>query len=424
MFSFRELKDILKKNGKIYMDELSGDISTDEASLLSPLEVRVPVIGVYTGKGASHSWLWAIETFERYGLDLLLPFNEEEVNLISSFDFLFVAGGDTFALAEGLGRKGAEIIKSFVKDGGIYIGSCAGAYLILYTSKPPLNLFNFVPLQIANFENELPPVKRMKEKAYNRYGCCFIIHPVRDEVIIETSPFPPIYIQEKIRAPLFGGPVFKEPERKGRVLARFLGFTERTIFLYDREVAERMVPGRPAIVEWVYGKGCFYLLGPHLEHPSFRKANEVLLRILLFNAGKKRRFLKEVPLFHGGKPSAVPGKIKKIVSKMMMRALSISDMKAFWKIGEKYYMPEHIPVFIRALHKRLMRKELLVEDGEMEFLEEKLRNAEEIIENLNPSTPEERVEKLINDLKESLRTFLRAYFRRSEDEALQPASLS
>lgn len=415
---------ILKEGREVFLDELSGVFSDEPDALRSPMELRVPSIGIYAGKGASHSWLWAVDTFEKYGLELLVPFSEDETSIIPNFEFLFVAGGDTFALADGLGEKGAEEIKKFVKDGGIYLGSCAGAYLALYTSKPPLNLFNFVPLEIANFESELPPVRRMREKAFNRYACCFIIHPVRDEVIIKTSSHPPILSEEIIPAPIFGGPVFKEPERRGRVLARFLSFTDRTIFLYDKEIAERILPGRPAVVEWMMGKGKFYLFGPHLEHPSFKSANSILLKIIVYNTGKMRKAKPFPEVLIGSSSLKIPDSIKRLVSYMFMRSLSISDMKAFWKIGEKYYIPEHIPVFLRALHKRTFKNKIFIEKMELEALEENLKIAKEILSEIAPSTTEEKVEVLITSLKNALRIFLRGYFRRGEDGVAKLSQVS
>jgi len=407
----------LREGEKVFMDEIQGFFSADADALQAPMELKIPSIGIYTGKGASHSWLWAVDTFEKYGLDLIFPFNEEELHLVSYFEFLFVAGGDTFALAEGLGRDGAEKIKKFVKEGGIYLGSCAGAYLVLYTSKPPLNLFNFVPVQIANFESELPPVRTMREKAFNRYACCFIIHPVRDEVVIETSPFPPLFLNEKVSAPIFGGPVFKEPEGRGRVLARFFSFTDRTVFLFDREVAERLLPEKPAIIEWRTGNGAFYLFGPHLEHPSFRFANSVLLKIIAYNVGKMRKKDSLPDVFFKGVPLRLPESIRRLVSDMFIKALSIGDMRAFWKIGEKYYVPEHIPVFVRAIHKRMFKKRIFIEKEEMEIIENDLKISKDILSRISPSTPEEKVELLITSLKDALRIFLRAYFRRVGYEA-------
>ncbi len=414
----------IKEGGVAFMDEISGTFSESPDTLQSPLELRIPLIGIYTGKGASHSWLWAVDTFERYGFEFIVPFSEDESHLISDFDFLFVAGGDTFALAEGLGSDGASAIKKFVMEGGIYIGSCAGAYLVLYTSKPPLNFFNFVPVEIANFESELPPVRAMQEKAFNRYACCFIIHPVRDEVIIETSPFPPIFLKEKISAPIFGGPVFKEPEKKGRVLARFSSFTDRTIFLFDRDIAERILPGKPAIVEWKIGEGAFYLFGPHLEHPSFKSANSVLLKIIAYNTGKMRKRNSNPELLFRGFPVKLSDSVRRLVSDIFMKALSIGDMKAFWKIGEKYYMPEHLLVFARAIHKRIFKKKIFVEDEETKILEESLRISKEILFQLTPSTSEERMDLLISSLKTALKIFLRAYFRKGEDGAFKLSKIS
>ena len=49
--------------------------------------------------------------------------------VLKDFDVVIFAGGSGHAEAEGIGETGRENVRKFVKDGGGYIGICAGAYL-------------------------------------------------------------------------------------------------------------------------------------------------------------------------------------------------------------------------------------------------------------------------------------------------------
>lgn len=402
------------------MDEYSGRISTDSFTLLSPLPVPEPHIGVYTGKGASHSWLWVFDTFEKAKIFTVYPFDEREVEKIEEFNVLFVSGGDTFAVAEGLGDKGAEAIRKFLSRGGVYFGSCAGAYLILHSSKFPLNLFNFIRIPIANIEKELPPVKNMYHKAFNEYGCCFLIHPVRGALLLETTEFPPSFERREIKAPLFGGPIFTEPER-AITLARYKGFCERTHFLYDKEVGERIIPGRPAVVGAHCGKGFMFLSGPHLEHPSYPEANLIMFRFIAYALGKFWRGKSSLPEFEADEKMKIPGTIKRLVSDTMKTALRLGDLSVFWKVGEKVYMPEHILAFARALHRRVikLKGEVWVRGFELNELESSLYTAYNA---LVCGMSEENAGEVIDALKSSARILLRIYMRtmrRAKDGRIQ-----
>ncbi len=143
-----------------------------------------PEVGIYVGQGASHSWTWFADIFDReaYANVSFLDDDDIATGALSGVDVFFVSGGDTFAIAQGLGKSGADAIEKFVRSGGIYIGACAGAYLPLNSSLPPLNLFNFVATRIANLTKDLPEAVAKPEKFCTEYGCRYVYHPVRESV--------------------------------------------------------------------------------------------------------------------------------------------------------------------------------------------------------------------------------------------------
>ena len=192
-----------------------------------------------------------------------------------------VSGGDTFALAEGLGREGAAALEAWVRSGGLYLGSCAGAYLPLCSSKDPLNLFNFVEARISNLTSILPEPRKFKEKFSLPYGCSFIYHPVREAVRISGNGHAPFSGIGDFPAPLYGGPAMI-PRDAVETLAWYSGFTEKTAFLVDRELARETLIGKAAVIRKRMGSGAFYLFGPHLEHPHYLKANRLVIDTIRF----------------------------------------------------------------------------------------------------------------------------------------------
>ena len=142
---YADLNRRIGRGEKIFYGQRDGGPSAGDASSGGRI-LRCPKIGVYAGTGTSHSWLWFVEIFDRMGFHDLAFLDEYSFQrpLAEELDVLAVSGGDTFAVARGLGPEGAKNLESFVRTGGLYIGSCAGAYLPLNSSKEYLNSFNFV----------------------------------------------------------------------------------------------------------------------------------------------------------------------------------------------------------------------------------------------------------------------------------------
>src|SRR5512139_2401431 len=169
-----------------------------------------PSLGIYTGSGASHSWLWFVEILDRMGFYHVHFFDEEDIlsNGLDAIDVLLMSGGDTFAMAEGLGKGGSDKLRSFIERGGLYIGTCAGAYLPLESSMDFLNQFNFINVKISNISRRLSETERSSFEKYacSSYGCDFVFHVVREDVLLEMVNGYQADGKKEITAPLFGGP--------------------------------------------------------------------------------------------------------------------------------------------------------------------------------------------------------------------------
>ncbi len=316
-------------------------------------------IGIYVGKGASHSWLWFVDMLERHGFSRISFLDEEDVRRgRNELDIFVVSGGDTFAVAEALGLEGGNRIKAFVEAGGLYIGSCAGAYLPLRSSQEPLCHFNFVQATINNFRKTLPAVRTLPEKFCTPYGCSFIVHPVRDEVRVRISDEVPCDGGREITVPIFGGPPLR-PSPDVLPIAHYCGFTERSVFLTDPEIARTVYIGAIAACEKQMGDGYFLLLGPHFEHPGFPEGNAVVVRWIERKSAHRYSCTGSVSTAmdaNGG----VDGLQRNSQWELFIREMSNARIRAWalerrslsWRIGAKVYDPEKILVFLEAVWKR------------------------------------------------------------------------
>jgi len=389
-------------------------------------------LGIYTGAGTSHSWLWFVDVLERMGLDNLVCIDEGDLKKgdeLKKVNALLISGGDTFAIADGLGREGAKSIEQFISEGGVYFGSCAGAYLPLKSSKYPLNLLNLAGVKISNLSKGRPSSLTQSEKFCTPYGCHYVFHPVRDEVKIRFTNVYSSGVKEEISAPLYGGPCM-EPSEDVTPIAFYHGFTEKTLFLVDENLAEETVLGKTAVCSKAVGRGTVYLSGPHLEHPFYPEANELLLEMLCEG-------FKEVEAYSGADQEIESGvRVSRELLKELRRELSNSRIIALaleresmsWLIGNKVYEPEKFRVFIEALWSRLGLFEKFSDKGVPgEDVQGLTARACKVREKLNvlkteihhSSDTTELVEDILSGLRTLASTFMNLYFRLKRREHRQ-----
>ena len=321
--------------------------------------VYYPRIGVYRGKGTSHSWLWFADVLERMGFyDLSFPAGASiQGNALDGMDVFAVSGGDTFGMAQGLGRAGASNLARFIQGGGLYQGSCAGAYLPLHSSKEHLNLFNYVPVKIGNLTQILPEARGLHEKFSTAYGCAYIFHPVREAVTLEAGPFPPFRCAGSFTAPLYGGPPMIAPD-PDMVAATYAGFTPETLFLVDETIARKTLLGKAAVIRATFGQGRLHLFGPHFEHPKFALANTLLAKALYWDLPPTPALSRSVDtdpkvLITGAGARNIIRNIRREVSNARIVAAGLETLPIGWKIGDKYYEAGKIRVFLEAIWARL-----------------------------------------------------------------------
>ncbi|MBU1697927.1 MAG: Type 1 glutamine amidotransferase-like domain-containing protein, partial [Proteobacteria bacterium] len=339
--------------------------------------MNYPKIGVYAGSGTSHSWLWFVDLFEKAGFYDLVFLDEFFVqkNEIKNLDVLVVSGGDTFAVAQSLGEKSGRNIKSFVENGGVYIGSCAGAYLPMKSSKKPLDWFNFVDVKITNLSKLFPSSEIQTCKSCAAYGYDFVFHPVREAVTLKTTCFFDKDKSYEFTAPLYGGPGMKASDPSW-VLAVYEGFTPKTAFFTTREIAEKTLVSNGAVVRVPFKEGCFYLLGPHLEHPKFKQANQFIIDAVIRETGmahdpveskNKKKSCTTKEKLSGKRAKELLLCIKRELSNSRIVAGSLEFLPVQWLIGQKVYEPQKVRVYLESMWKRLRalekNKVLILEPG-------------------------------------------------------------
>lgn len=341
--------------------------------------VRYPKLGVYIGRGASHSWLWFVELFDRIGLYDILFLDENDLHAagLGGIDIFFIGGGDTYAIAEALDKKGADELRGFVTRGGVYIGSCAGAYLLLDLAGPPFTHFSgFTKVQLANVSESLPPCRCLPTKFSSPYNGHYVIHPVRESFILETSEESFFGEGNTFAAPLYGGPSMV-PSKEEAALVRYYGFANQTLFLTDKAVAEEMFMGKAAAVVKKLGRGTLWLLGPHFEHPEYPVANSTLANCIYssMNGGNSQDCAIASPKSYSSNDPIIKRALKIVkreLSNARIMAAALETKDIHWHIGEKTYEPEKIRFFLETMWGRLLwlleRRRLLGKQGDFEAL--------------------------------------------------------
>jgi glutamine amidotransferase-like uncharacterized protein len=393
-----------------------------------------PFIGIYTGSGASHSWLWFVEILDRMSFDHIHFVDERDIlsNGLDRLNVLLMSGGDTFAMAEGLGKEGSDKLRDFIERGGLYIGTCAGAYLPLRSSMDFLNQFNFINVKIANISRRLSEPERhsLQKVVCSSYGCDFIFHVVREDVVLEMANGYQANGKKEMIAPLYGGPSML-PSEDIEPIATYQGFTKKTKFLVEEELAQKTLIGNIAVAKKSMGKGHLYIFGPHFEHPHYPTCNFFLAEIIREKQnGRPPQVQKD---FYG---NPVKGEtlrnflrdLKREVSNSRIAASGMNDFTISWLIGNKYYEPEKIQVFLEVLWKRLTYlesgRDVAIDLQDPDGMINRLKGITDILRKMKKGIDRGEAtnglaEDLFPNLKKVTSDFLTIYFRTKWMESIR-----
>ncbi len=213
-------------------DEIKKNNGNDQYEDL----LKKPRIGLYTGKGSWPENITILKHFlDFYGFPWLV-FDEKDavnLNLIEEFDIIWLAGG--FAAEYKYSIKDHSNIKNFInEDGGLFIGTCAGAYYAADVLHWKGNDYEY-PLKLFKGKGVGPMSGHI---GWGETGALKLEdgHPAN----LGFKPEKNIYY--------FDGPYFKPYEEEAvTVLAHYT------------------VNDQPAVITGESGAGHFLLMGPHPE---------------------------------------------------------------------------------------------------------------------------------------------------------------
>jgi len=219
-------------------------------------------VAIYTGPGVAGPGPGALkETLdakpEQFSARFIGPV-EVKAGALGEIDVVVFPGGSGGRQAEGLGSDGREIVKAFVREGGGYIGICAGCYLAC-----------------ENFSWSLKILDARTKSSKWRRGSKAL------ELGVATGAREVLGIKEDtITVKYSNGPVMEpagSPDLPDYV----------TLAVFDTETAENETPpgiqiGTPAILTGTYGKGRVVGISPHPEQTDGLK--EIVPRLIGWSA--------------------------------------------------------------------------------------------------------------------------------------------
>ncbi len=91
-------------------------------------------VGYYIGDGSSGNGVYWLARLLAYSPQIkmtLLDGRDIQNGALDQTDLLVIPGGDSWRQSDDIGKKGKEIIRNFVKNGGAYWGVCAGFHCAL-----------------------------------------------------------------------------------------------------------------------------------------------------------------------------------------------------------------------------------------------------------------------------------------------------
>lgn len=176
---------------------------------------------------------------------------------LNDFDVFLMPGGSARGEAHGLGKEGQEKLVRFIENGGIYMGVCAGAYLVSSERRSDLGL---LPLTCPDGDHWF------RVNPDNEASVQVELTPAGQEIFgIDRSP---------VKITYCNGPIFSLPkERSGQNNLVPLGFFRSEV------VADGGTPGvmlgAPAMILARYGKGVILAISPHPEETPGLKQVEL-----------------------------------------------------------------------------------------------------------------------------------------------------
>ena len=214
-------------------------------ALVACSNVNTPVVqssyvALYSDQGVEQSCITAtVNMFEWMGLSLQEVSSEDiRMGCLEDFDLVCFPGGDMYQYSQSLSTEGISRVRSFISNGGGYIGICGGGY---FTAEKVYWMGNQLPmesLQLFKGRSE-GPVAEFEQVGYQAMVQINILdtsHPITQSVLNPSWIF------------YWVGPKFI-PENP-----------------YEVDILGEYDSGNhPVILAFEYGSGRVFIIGTHPE---------------------------------------------------------------------------------------------------------------------------------------------------------------
>jgi hypothetical protein len=219
------------------------DEGGDKLQLFPAARAGMIRVAVYDGPGAQNgigrgpAWLRARLARDPGMHPELVGPNEILNGVLDQADVLIIGGGRATLQAEGLGTEGREAVTGVVRNGGGFLGICAGAYLA-NTSPGKLSYFELLPVETRG----------------TYLGC-------KSPLVWAGSPVGASRVEN---VDLNGGPLIKVMEPGSDQITVWARFQRNET---SKDKGEHALEGTPAVISGFHGKGKVVLTSTHRERP-------------------------------------------------------------------------------------------------------------------------------------------------------------
>ena len=126
----------------------TSDVAVPKTDVVAQAGVKPVKTGVYVSKGLSGGgameWMRLVKASPELELTLV---DSQSIcaGALDNLDLLVMPGGSSPAIKRALGTNGAARVRNFIRNGGGYIGTCAGCCLMMEEAPDPTRGLNVMP---------------------------------------------------------------------------------------------------------------------------------------------------------------------------------------------------------------------------------------------------------------------------------------
>ena len=196
-------------------------------------------IALYSDKGAWDQSVIALENmFQWMGMSTtLIDADFINNNYLGGFKIICFPGGDMYQYSQDISEAGKEKIRSFIRNGGGYIGICGGAYFASETVIWQGNQLSMTPLSLfqGSAEGTIDSIVPYPQRGMCQVNIVDTVHAITHSI---STPQWILY---------YWGPVLRPETSEVTTLGKYNAVNQ------------------PAILAFEYGKGRVFITGTHPE---------------------------------------------------------------------------------------------------------------------------------------------------------------